>query len=144
METQPTNAINTKGFQPITQQDGTGETIYTSSNENNDRFGVRYLPTLFQYLEEHFSFASSFLSIVGYVIIASFGQMQSVGQYVGYIIFLGLILFAYSSDKKDKVWKYLFIAIFIILISFISFTYWTKIKELYHLINTMFSLKLSK
>jgi type IV secretory pathway VirB2 component (pilin) len=131
-------------WQPINQsQSSTAPTSGGNSNESGDRFGFSHLPRLFQYLEGHFAFSAALLSIIGYVVIAAFGQMQALGQYFGYIIFLAIVLFVYTPEKTEKRWKYLFIITAIILIGILCYTFWSDLVVLYRQMNIPFSLKIN-
>jgi hypothetical protein len=88
------------GFQSV-NSGGAGVNYKTTSGEGlntpgADQYGVRYLPSILGYLEDHSLFTGTILAFVGYVLIASFGQMKSIGQYLGYVCFasfLALLLF---------------------------------------------------
>ena len=143
MENNGTKGIlSTEGFQSVNQETGSTNTqFYNEKTESgDDHLGIRHWPRLFQYLEEHFSFSASLLSIVGYVIIAAFGSMQNLGQYLGYIIFLCGILFVYNFDRKDKRWIYFFIATTFLLIGIIVFQNWHIISSNYRLVNKPFQI----
>lgn len=143
MDEQATRGISdTRGFQSITQEaDKVGTTFSTQEDSvMPDRLGIRYWPKLFQYLEEHFSFSASILSITGYVIIAAFGSMQTLGQYLGYILFLGGILFVYNFNKKNIRWLYFFMIATFLLIGILLFQNWSYIHQKYRSINKPFGI----
>ncbi len=129
-------------WQPIEGQGSSSSTSAGASVNSEDKFGVRHLPGLFQYLEGHFAFSAALLSIIGYVVIAAFGQMQALGQYFGYIIFLAVVLFVYTPEKREKKWKYLFIITLTALIVILCYIFWSDLVMLYRQMNIPFSLKI--
>lgn len=66
----------------------------------SDPIGLRNIPFILDYLETHFVFFGSLLSVIGYVVIAAFGSMENIGQYFGYIFFLFLVFIFYSINQK--------------------------------------------
>jgi hypothetical protein len=138
MDNGPTKGISgTGGWEPI-NPDSSGRPTTEEVVTGGDTWGTRHWPKLFQYLEEHFAFSAAILAIVGYVVIAAFGEMRSIGQYIGYLVFLGIILFVYSGNKKDKKWMYaFFISLFILLIVGIYYL-WPWLLIGYNKINNYF------
>ena len=55
---------------------------------------------LFAVLELNFAFTASLISVVGYIIIASFGEMNSVKKYFGYLFFLIFVFLVYKLSKE--------------------------------------------
>lgn len=136
---------DTEGFQSVNQEQGLSKTSFSGeqSSSGDDRLGIRHWPRLFEYLENHFSFSASLLSIIGYVIIAAFGAMSTLGQYLGYILFLCVIVFIYNLDKKDRKWLYFFMAVTIVLIGFVCIQNWYSLTSLYHTLNKPFEVNVS-
>lgn len=134
--------LSTEGFQPVNQEQSSAQTtFYNDENKSSeDRLGIRHWPRLFQYLEEHFAFSASLLAIIGYVIIAAFGSMENLGQYLGYIVFLCGILFVYNFEKKEKRWLYFFIITTSILIGLAVFQNWNLIATAYRTLNGPFQV----
>jgi hypothetical protein len=69
--------------------------------------------------------------------------MENLGQYLGYIIFLCGILFAYNFDKKVKRWLYFFIATTSILIGLAMFQNRDLIASTYRALNGPFHVDIS-
>lgn len=125
MEPNQTAGVNTGGFVPIETYKDKSTPQLTSSEgfENPANYTMKILPTVVKTLEEHFSFVASLVSIVGYIVISSFGHMDSFGKYLGYFIFLILIFFLYRfSQLKGKIevnlskTNWFFVSAFIILL----------------------------
>lgn len=142
MDEQKTKGISDiGGFQSVNSGENSGGTFYDKSvSEGNDRLGIKHWPSLFSYMESHSSFSAAVLSVIGYVIIAAFGSMETLGQYLGYIIFLSIIGFTYNFNKKGGKYLYLFIAVILLLIGFIVFQNWSKISSYYRTINKPFQV----
>jgi len=57
-------------------------------DDRGDYRDPRYLAHILEKLKENSSFAIFLISVVGYISIATFGEMDSNGKYFGYIFFL--------------------------------------------------------
>lgn len=70
-------------------------------NSSNTGLGqaLDRVPLVINTLEDRFPFTALVLSIVGYVIIAALGEMNSVGKYLGYLFFLFMVLAVYEVLK---------------------------------------------
>jgi len=68
---------------------------------------ARNIPKIFKELESNLPFTVMIVSIIGYILIASFGQMDSINKYFGYLLFLVLMFFGYKILKYNKFsfWK---------------------------------------
>lgn len=93
------------------------------------KYGAKFLKDL----ESNLPFTVMIVSIIGYIIIASFGQMDSVKKYFGYLLFLFLMFCGYKALKIDffkiiteKVNKIIWF-ILLILIFFIIFQNFSSI-----------------
>lgn len=141
MEDGGTKGISsTEGFKPLDQ---TFESQPTSSEgvpRSGDPFGFQHVPTLMQYLEDHSAFTAVVLSIIGYVVIAAFGGIKTLGQYLGYIIFLSGACFVYFVDKQKTRWLYGFMLLTVILIIGIIVQNLSKITAVYRIFNGFFGL----
>lgn len=87
------------------------------------KYGAKFLKDL----ESNLPFTVMLVSIIGYIVIASFGQMDSVRKYFGYLLFLFLMFCGYKALKIDflkiigeKINKIIWIIV-IILVLFIIF-----------------------
>jgi hypothetical protein len=85
--------INKQGF--ISKESGEDDATQ-APQMGNDPHGFGQVPGLIKALEEHLSFTILLVNVVGYVVIASFGGMNSLGQYLGYILFLSLSFVFYK------------------------------------------------
>jgi hypothetical protein len=126
---------NSQGFISVDSNSKTE----TKSSEflGGDNHGLRYIPTLIKSLEDHFSFTALLVSVVGYILISTFGKMDSVEKYFGYIIFLIFSFFLYkflNSNMKITFWNKFFMYGFFILIILILLKYLTIIKSYISLI----------
>lgn len=63
---------------------------------------LKDVPQVLQTLEERFPFTAIIISVVGYITIAAFGQMNSLGKYGGYIFFLIITFGFYKNLYKNK------------------------------------------
>lgn len=137
---------DTSNFQPIDQTGGFTQTSFSNDEypiSGEDRLGFRHLPKLFQYLEEHFLFSALLLSIIGYVVIAAFGSIKTLGQYLGYIIFLCITMSIYNIDKKNQRLIYFLLISIFILLAIIIMQNWDFITSLYHTYNKPFEVNIS-
>lgn len=136
-----------EGFQPVTQELGVDKTSRQNSLDmsGGDRLGIKHWPGLFKYLEDHFAFSASLLSIAGYVIIAAFGAIQTLGQYLAYILFLCGVAVVYNFDKieKNRKWLYAAVVLIAILLVCVLFFTWNYVVLSYHWFDNLFQMKLS-
>lgn len=93
----------TKGIDNFDKNDFQEESVDTTEGINefqkgkeSDRLGFSHLPVLLRHLEDNATFSLTAFSLVGYVIIAAFGEMDSIGKYIGYLL---IILFTISIYK---------------------------------------------
>lgn len=96
-----------------------------------DNYGFRHIPILIKFLEEHLSFTALLVSVIGYILISTFGKMDSIEKYFGYIIFLIFAFFFYkflNSSFKITFWNKFFMYGFFIFIIIFLLKYYTTIK----------------
>lgn len=82
-------------------------------------------PQLLKKLQENLPFTMMIISVIGYVVIAAFGQMDTFKKYIGYCIFLTLILSTYflfennlfKKIKINKVMLFLFLITITVIIT---------------------------
>jgi len=67
-----------------------------------DPWGTRYWNGIFEKLEEKLPFTIVLLSLIGYVVISAFGQMDNLKKYGGYLLFLILLFIFYKSQVKQS------------------------------------------
>jgi amino acid transporter len=152
MKNSDTTIIDTEnsGFVPATGGVADKGTQSTSSSppEVTKYDAIKYIPGVLGYLESKFSFTAILLSLIGYIVIAAFGQMNSVGKYFAYILFL-LVLFSFykysereedfNSEAKRKVSISYFLLIgFIVFFCYAVYMNFDKIKGAYISLNTYF------
>lgn len=92
---------DTSGFKPVFSSE---KNPTLSKEEDAPQGQMKYLrdvPQVLQTLEERFPFTAIIISVVGYITIAAFGQMNSLGKYGGYILFLIFTFGIY----KNLYWK---------------------------------------
>lgn len=77
------------------------KTKSVNDNGGGDMHGMRFVPVVIQSLEEHFSFSVLLVSVIGYIVIASFGQMNNLWQFFGYLFFLITLLFFYKYKSLE-------------------------------------------
>lgn len=104
-----------------------------------DPHGFRNLPGLLDYLRDNFHFSGLVFGLCGYILIATFGSMQSLGQYLGYILFLVVSIVVYLLVTKKITLKYksqgILITIVIFLSAIIFYQNFHKIMSLYKYID---------
>ncbi len=130
-------------FQPLNQnEDDTSPDTEANTPKISvhDPLGVSHWPGFLKYLENNFAFSAALLSIIGYVVIAAFGAMASLGQYLGYILFVCGVVFVYNLNKRDKRWLYFFIIVCILLAGFIVIQNWSLIADIYHYLGRPFDV----
>lgn len=144
MENSGTRDISKEGFVPITSNTGKPTTVseYPDTNLGGDQHGIRYIPSIIDFLEKRFAFSAALISVIGYVIIAAFGEIQSMGQYLGYAIFLGIVLLVYKSNEMKKLHLVLSVVSVLLLIAIVILT-WDKLVEVYSYINHIFAMKIA-
>lgn len=89
-----------------------------------DPWGTRYWNGIFEKLEEKLPFTIVLLSLIGYVVISAFGQMDNLKKYGGYLVFLILLFIFYKSQAKkteqenklNYKYNWFFIAGFVVLL----------------------------
>jgi len=103
MEDNTTKGVGakTEGFIPVGS--GGDDSTNTVDYAGGDTYGLRYASTLVKTLEEHFGLTALVVSIIGYIVISAFGHMSSVGEYLGYILFLVTSVTLYRFSESDKV-----------------------------------------
>lgn len=67
---------------------------------------IKYGPKFLKELETNFAFTAALISIIGYIVIAAFGQMNSEKKYFGYLFFLLIIFIFYRLLKKIFIIKH--------------------------------------
>ncbi len=74
-----------------------------SKNSSSSIYGdiLRQAPKFLEHLEKNLPFTVMIISIIGYIVIASFGQMDSVRKYIGYLLFLFLMFCGYKVLRGD-------------------------------------------
>jgi hypothetical protein len=113
---------DSKGFQPLDASNVKNETSTNIPDSGGtDRLGFRFIPPLINYLQDNFLFTAILLSIVGYIVIASFGGMETLGQYFRYILFLCLAFVVYGIAKLHRIALSLLILAVVVLASIVTF-----------------------
>jgi amino acid permease len=79
---------------------GTDKTVIKSGSVGGDHFGLSQIPRVLRSMEDQFPFTAVLLSIIGYVVISSFGQMNNGLKYLGYLFFLSISYFFYRNSIK--------------------------------------------
>lgn len=92
-----TSVKNVKGEKTRTDNDS------DVSRGEEDRYGFRHIPKLFETLENRFPFTAIVVGIIGYIVIASFGHMENFGSYLRYVIFLGSMFVLYKFLHLGKI-----------------------------------------
>lgn len=92
---------------------------------------AEYLPLALKAIEDKFGISITIIAIVGYIIIAAFGKMDSMKKYLGYIFFLAICLSIYklTTTKMSKLIYSLIVAIFVLVTFILSehgFFAWIK------------------
>ena len=86
---------------------------------------MRETPVMLKRLENNLPFTSLLLSIIGYIVIAATGNLNSPGQYFGFIIFLSIIFIAYKCqtngfkvkyEKREVIYLVIIVMLIIILL----------------------------
>jgi len=74
-----------------------------SKNSSSSTYGdiLKQAPKFLKDLESNLPFTVMIISIIGYIVIASFGQMDSVRKYIGYLLFLFLMFCGYKVLRGD-------------------------------------------
>jgi uncharacterized membrane protein len=84
----------------IIQQAGVPSLDHTTADKSSSEKEPWYAPShftgLIKSLTDNLSFTILFIAIVGYIIIASFKEMQTLDQFFRYIIFLGVSFMFYK------------------------------------------------
>ena len=135
-----------EGFEPIESE--SIQDLSTSKASfgalGSDTWGIRHWPTFFQYLENRFAFSAALLSVAGYVIIAAAGQFDTLGKYVGYLLFLALILTSYnfyekgiSKDKKSLI----LISLAALLFAIVLYQNWKYMQNFYQNLKPYFVIQ---
>jgi|CXWL01.1.fsa_nt_gi hypothetical protein len=138
-----TQGASTTGLEPIEQDATGGQSTSTQGGEFQGSGPVsealRNVPSLFQFLENNFSFFAVMLSVFGYVIIAAFGGMENLGQYLGYVVFLCCVFTIYSFKKwKNNGKTYLFSGVIILLVGLLCFQNWSLLSNGYTALSKYF------
>lgn len=124
MDTNQTTGVDTNPDSFISIDSNSKEkTQSVSDYGGGDNHGLRYVPTLIKSLEEHLSFTALLVSVIGYILISTFGKMDSIEKYFGYIAFLFSSFFFYkflNSNIKITFWnKFFMYGFFTLLIIFL-------------------------
>lgn len=133
---------STQGFQSVNAGDSSKGTGFSDKPEGveSDRLGIKHWPRLFDYMESHAPFTAAVLSILGYIVIAAFGSMETLGQYLGYIIFLAIIGYIYNFNKKGGKYLYLLIALLLLMFGILVFQNWDTVSSYYKKVNKPFQI----
>lgn len=136
--------VSNSGFISTKTSSG-GETSNTQpfSTNENDKYGIGQVPGLLKHLQGSFSFSAVLLSLVGYIVIAAFGQMNSIGKYIAYIGFILMLIIFYKSSEtinagKKNFGKYALIIGLIAAVLFILISNFSFFQKVYSTINTYF------
>ncbi|GMX57864.1 MAG: hypothetical protein YFSK_1940 [Candidatus Yanofskyibacterium parasiticum] len=122
MENDQTKGSNIGADDFITAESGATKETKSIDDVGGDAHGLRYIPTLIKSLEDHFSFSVLLLSVIGYIVIAAFGQMNSLWKFFGYLFFLVTLLFFYKyksleiRDVIKKINKFFLVSFFLLLL----------------------------
>lgn len=100
---QETKGSTTDVYIPVQSDVATKTGSEIETPQPNDRFGIQHIPPLLKSLEENLSFTAILISIIGYIIISSFGHMDSVAKYLGYIGFLFGTFILYKLIGRNRV-----------------------------------------
>lgn len=109
--------------------------INTKGTTGENNIPWSWVPNFVGKLEERFAFSATIIALIGYIVIASFGEMKTFGQYFGYIFFLILIYLFYFFVNKQFTKSAVITALAIIVFSqavFLIFTYQTSIYNLFN------------
>ncbi len=84
-----------------------------SSSSNPVEKTAQYLPLALKAIEENFAVSFSLIAVVGYIVIAAFGKMDTLKKYIGYLLFLTLSVCVYklATTKVPKLTWVLIIAV---------------------------------
>jgi len=74
---------------------------FRKSTSSNWSDMMKVAPAFLVKLEENLAFTATLLSIVGYVVIAAFGQMDSLKKYFQYLLFLLFTFCIYKALKTE-------------------------------------------
>jgi len=85
---EPTQGSAAEGYIPVQSESAQKTASQIETIQPNDKFGIQYISPLLKSLEENLSFTAILISIIGYIVISSFGHMDSIAKYLGYIGFL--------------------------------------------------------
>lgn len=81
----------------------------------------KYLPGALKAIEDRLPISSFIIVIVGYVIIAAFGEMDNVWKYLGYLsIFVISFVFYKLMKAKLAMTTYLLLGIIVVLLIYIA------------------------
>jgi len=80
----------------------------------------KYLPGALKAIEERFSIFFVAVGLVGYIIISAFGKMDSLGKFLGYIVFLSLC-WLYFQLYTRHVSKYLLVLLVLALVFLLGY-----------------------
>ncbi|MFA5062202.1 MAG: hypothetical protein WC526_03580 [Patescibacteria group bacterium] len=105
--------ISESGFKGIVPQEESSGGILAQAGTSSegkpdmggptgDPWGTRYWNGIFEKLEEKLPFTIVLLSLIGYVVISAFGQMNNLKKYGGYLLFLMLLFIFYKSQVKKN------------------------------------------
>ncbi len=100
---QETKGSTTDVYIPVQSDAATKTDSLLETPLPNDRFGLRYISPLIKSLEENLSFTAILISIIGYIVISSFGHMDSVAKYLGYVGFLFGTFILYKLIGKNRI-----------------------------------------
>lgn len=94
-----TSAKNITGGK-ATDTDGGSGSVSTSGE---DKYGLRHVPRVVEMLEDRFAFTAVLVSIIGYIVVASFGHLENFSSYLRYLIFLVMIFVLYKFLHLQKI-----------------------------------------
>lgn len=100
---QETKGSTTDVYIPVQSDVATKTDSQIETPQSNDIHGIQYISPLLKSLEENLSFTAILISIIGYIIISSFGHMDSVAKYFGYIVFLFGTFILYKLIGRNRV-----------------------------------------
>lgn len=102
--TSSTQGSDQSGYIPVSPKTDTKkESTSIGTQNSSDKFGIQYIKPLIESLQDNLAFSAVLLNIIGYIIISSFGQMDNIGAYARYVIFLLLNFILYKFLGKNKI-----------------------------------------
>lgn len=98
--------------QPVVRIPDQGTSLTANSGTVSAKVedAARYLPAALKSIEDNFPVSFVVLCVAGYILIAAFGKMDTLGKFIGYIVFLLFAAFGYKlviSKLNPWIWMLL-------------------------------------